>query len=252
MTEGRAINLYGALALGGILITAWLWGRLTRHGSRHDDARLTWVYFAGLFGALVGAKLAFLLAEGWHYRDDWMALLSGRSITGGLLGGYAAVEIAKKALGYRRATGDVFAVIVPVALVLGRIGCISAGCCPGRVCEAAWWTVTDGEGVTRWPAAQVELLFNAGFLVWAGLAMRRDWCRGNRFHIYLIAYGVFRFGHEFVRDDVAWFGRFTGYHVVAAMMVGFGVVRYFQRQGVSGATRGGISDSLTRRVVARG
>ena len=222
------VNVYGVLALAGILLTAWLWGRLTKRGTHHD-ARLTLIYFAGLVGALVGAKLAFLFAEGWHYRNNWMALLSGRSITGGLLGGYVAVEIAKKKLGYRRATGDVFAVIVPVALLLGRIGCLAAGCCPGAVCEAHWWTITDAEGAQRWPAAAVELMFNVAFLIWAMVAFRRHWLPGNRFHIYLLAYGAFRFGHEFVRDDVSWFGRLTGYHILALGIFVLGLVRFVQR-----------------------
>lgn len=230
MTLVPPITAYGPLALGGILVTAYLWGRLTKKGTHHDS-RLTWIYFAGLIGALVGAKLAFMFAEGWHYRDNILAMLTGRSITGGLLGGYLAVEIAKKRLGYANVTGDIFAIIVPVALILGRIGCVFAGCCPGMVCETStWWTMTDGQGAARWPAAPVELLFNAAFLIWALLADRREWIIGNRFHVYLIAYGVFRFGHEFLRDDVLMFGAIGGYHLVALVTLFFGAIRYVQRR----------------------
>lgn len=229
MNDLPPLNVYGALALVGILLTAFLWGHLTGKGSHHDS-RLTWIYFAGLLGALVGAKLAFLFAEGWHYRESWLALLSGRSITGGLLGGYLGVEIAKRKFGYPKTTGDVFAIIVPLALVLGRIGCVSAGCCPGHACDPAWWAVTDPEGVTRWPAAHVEGLFNVGFLGWMAMASWRNWTPGNRFHVYLIAYGAFRFAHEFRRDDIPWFGSLTGYHVIALAMFGFGLLRFMQRR----------------------
>ncbi len=229
MNDAPPLNVYGMLMLAGILLTAWVWGRITKKESQHDS-RLTWVYFFGLFGALLGAKLAFLLAEGWFYRDNWIALLSGRSITGGLLGGYLAVEIGKKYLKYPHTTGDVFAIVTPIGLILGRIGCVFAGCCPGSVCEARWWTLIDGQGIARWPAAPVELLFNAVFLVWAIAASRCDWQKGNRFHIYLIAYGLFRFGHEFLRDGPRISGALGGYHIIALFMIAFGVLRYVQRR----------------------
>src|SRR4051794_24044078 len=109
---GSRFNFYGLLMIAGIVITAAVWGRLTARGGVHDR-RLTIVYFCGLLGALLGAKISFLLAEGWPYRHDVLALVSGRSITGGLLGGYAAVEIGKRLLHFSQATGDLFAIVTP-------------------------------------------------------------------------------------------------------------------------------------------
>jgi phosphatidylglycerol:prolipoprotein diacylglycerol transferase len=228
------LNAYGFLALAGIIITALMWGRFSRDGAGHD-LRLTLLYFVGLAGALIGAKVAFLLAEGWRYRHDWLALLSGRSITGGLLGGYLAVEVGKKWLNYPRATGDAFAIVVPVGIALGRVGCLLQGCCPGMACDAAhWWTIADSHGVPRWPAAAVELIFNVVFLAWALLAARCNWTTGNRFHVYLIAYGVFRFVHEFARDDARIPGTpFTGYHIIALCTIIFGALRFAQRARAS-------------------
>lgn len=220
------LNVYGWITLAAIGATALAW---SRYAGR--DARLTVVYFCGLIGALVGAKLAFLLAEGWHYRGDWLALLSGRSITGALLGGYLAVEIGKKVVGYRAPTGDLFAILVPLSLAFGRLGCVVAGCCPGVECAAAWWALPDASGVPRWPAAAVEGIFNAAFAAWAMVAARFGWQRGNRFHVYMITYGVFRFGHEFARDDTRIVGPFTGYHLIAVALVVVGTVRYVQRAG---------------------
>jgi phosphatidylglycerol:prolipoprotein diacylglycerol transferase len=224
--------VYALLTIAGILVTAALWGRITtgRDGGPPHDARLTIVYFCGLFGALLGAKIAFLLAEGYAYRHDWLALLSGRSITGGLLGGYLAVEIGKRVMRYPGTTGDVFAIVVPVGLLLGRVGCIFAGCCPGAACDPHWWTMVDADGVHRWPAAPVEMLFNAGFLVWAVIATRASLLPGNRFHVYLIAYGLFRFGHEFLRDDARISGAIGGYHLIALAMAGFGAWRLAERR----------------------
>lgn len=218
------VNWYSALAVAAILISAFLWSRTARR-----DARLTIIYFAGLFGALIGSHIAFLFAEGWLTANDWRVLLSGRSITGGLLGGYVAVEFAKVRLHYGRTTGDLFAILVPLALMLGRVGCAVEGCCPGRACEPQWWTVTDAKGVTLWPAQYVEFAFNFAMLLWALLASRMNWLPGNRFHVYLIAYGVFRFLHEFMRDTPEMVLGMSGYQAIALFLLSLGAVRFMQR-----------------------
>jgi phosphatidylglycerol:prolipoprotein diacylglycerol transferase len=224
-----SINVYGWMVLAGIALSALVWSRAGARGGA-PQGRLTLVYFGGLLGALVGAQLAFLLADGWFHRGDWLALLSGRSITGGLLGGYAGVEVAKKLTGYSRATGDVFCVLVPMCLALGRVGCITAGCCPGVPVAPAWWAELDDQGLARWPAAATELAFNAAFLLWALAAGRWGWQRGNRFHVYMIAYGLFRFVHQFLRDDHHWLGALGGYHLLALAIVALGAWRYAQRR----------------------
>src|SRR5260370_33001861 len=179
--------------LAGILVTSVLWARLAE-----GDERLLVIYLAALAGAFLGAKLVYLGAEGWlHWHDAnrWLVLATGKSITGALLGGYAAVEIAKRLLGFKAATGDWFAVIVPLSIMLGRVGCVLHGCCLGRACEASWFTVNDANGMARWPAAQVELLFNAIAFGAILLMRRRKILPGQHFHLYLVAYGLFLLAH---------------------------------------------------------
>ena len=104
-----------------------------------------------------------------------------------------SVELGKRFINYRDATGDVFAVIVPVSLVLGRVGCYLQGCCLGRGCYLdAWYAVTDAVGTSRWPAPLVEAAFNlvAATILWQ-LSCKRI-ATGQLFHIYLIAYGLMR------------------------------------------------------------
>ncbi|MBL9141281.1 MAG: prolipoprotein diacylglyceryl transferase, partial [Phycisphaerae bacterium] len=125
--------IYIVTTLAGLAATAVAWMWLSRvqaaREGRVRDPRLPYIYAAALGGAFVGAKLAFLVAEGWQHRDNLQALLSGHSITGALLGGTVAVEAVKKLLGYARSTGDLFAVTVPLAVAIGRLGCVAAGCC---------------------------------------------------------------------------------------------------------------------------
>jgi len=219
---------YGWLMLAGIFTSILFWSRLARR-----DERLVLIYIAALAGAFLGAKLVYLGAEGWlHWHDTnrWVVLATGKSITGALLGGYAAVEIAKRFLKYTGTTGDSFAVIAPVGIMLGRIGCMIQGCCLGKVCEANWFTVNDANGVPRWPASQVEFLFNALML---GVILLLRWGRiapGQLFHIYLMAYGVFRFFHEFLRDTPQILGPISGYQIAALMLFGLGLAGFAARR----------------------
>jgi phosphatidylglycerol:prolipoprotein diacylglycerol transferase len=133
-------------------------------------------------------------------------------------------------LGYAKATGDWFAIIAPVGIMLGRVGCMLHGCCLGRACEANWLTVSDSAGVARWPASQVEFVFNAFALGGALLLRWRRIYPNQHFHLYLIGYGLFRFAHEFFRDTPRWGGGISGYQVFAGMLVGLGVVFFLKRR----------------------
>jgi len=215
--------------LGAIALSALYWYRVGK-----KDHRLPWIFLGGLLGAFVGAKLVYLMAEGWR---DWtlpetgFRWATGKTIVGGLLGGYGGVEWAKHALGYREPTGDRFALVVPLGIFLGRWGCWSHGCCLGQACDPkAWYAWKDATGTPRWPAVPAELIFH-GLSFAAALALApTPIARGQRFHAYLIAYGTFRFFTEFHRDTTTWIGPWTGYHVAALGLVGLGIGRGLARR----------------------
>ena len=213
--------------LAGITLSIVLWSRVARR-----DERLLFIYVAALVGAFLGAKIVYLLAEGWldwNEPDRWRRLATGKTILGALLGGYAAVELAKKLLGYRSATGDWFALSAPGGIILGRLGCLLHGCCPGQVCERHWYTVNDVEGVARWPAVALEIIFNLIAIGALFILRRRQILSGQHFHLYLIAYGLFRFVHEFMRATPRVLGPFSGYALAALLVAGWGMFAFARR-----------------------
>ena len=255
--SGFVASPYSLLMLAGIAVSLAFWARLAKR-----DERLLGIYIAALVSAFLGAKVVYLAAEGWMFwdaPDRWMIWATGKTILGALLGGYAGVEVAKKVTGYAQATGDWFAVIAPVGIVLGRVGCLLHGCCLGRECAPAWWTLADARGVARWPAVPVEIGFNVLALAFflalsredepaknakghertdssfrvlsrfsrANLAAR---LQGQHFHIYLIAYGTFRFAHEFLRATPRVTGAFSGYQIAALACVALGAWRFVARE----------------------
>ena len=218
---------YGWLMLLGIVSSVCLWSRLTKR-----DDRLIVVYVAALVGAFLGAKVIYFLAEGWldwPRSDRWQRLATGKSILGGLLGGYLSVELAKHWIGYRGITGDWFALITPIGILLGRIGCYLHGCCVGRTCEPSWFTITDAHGAARWPAVPVEILFNLAAVTSTLILRRNGKLSGQHFHVYLITYGLFRFGHEFVRETPRIGLGMSGYHWAALAVTLLGLGGYMRR-----------------------
>jgi len=215
--------VYVAVLLLAIGAGAVYWHRQARH-----DSRLPLVYAGGLAGAFLGAKLAYLCAEGWLLRDHpqrWLLWAAGKSVSGALPGGWLGVEAAKRLVGLRVSTGDRFVLLLPPALFFGRIGCLHAGCCRG--------VMLDHGG--RWPAVEVEMGFQVvAFAVlwwWA----RRGWCRDCRFFAYLIAYGLFRFAHEFLRDTPKPFLGFSGYQIIALATAAAAAVGWRMRRAKAGS-----------------
>ena len=218
---------YSLLLLIAIAASLFTWTRLARR-----DSRLVLIYVAALLSAFIGAKLVYVLAEGWldwPMPDRWLRLATGKSVLGALLGGYAGVEFAKHALGHRAATGDLFALVAPLGIGIGRVGCLLHGCCLGERCAPAWWTLRDAQGVARWPAVPLELAFNIAAIVIFLLLRRRGKMRGQHFHLYLIAYGAFRFAHEWMRATPKIAGVISGYQLAALACVVLGVWGFRRR-----------------------
>ncbi|MBK1833187.1 prolipoprotein diacylglyceryl transferase family protein [Roseibacillus ishigakijimensis] len=211
---------YPLTLLLGIILSAVYWIRRSK-----NDPLIPLIYGAALACAFLGAKLAYLLSEGWLVSASDQRLLhwlTGKSVTGALLGGFLGVEGAKKLLGYRKATGDGFAAVVPLALIVGRLGCLSHGCCRGIACSLG--------PLTHWPAVQVEIAFNGlAFLLFFNFR-RFGLLRGQHFHLYLIAYGLFRFGHEFLRATPKPFLGLSGYQLFALALTFIGLLAFRRRQ----------------------
>lgn len=222
-----SLSPYTVLLLAGLGLSLFWWTRLARH-----DPKLGIVYAGALLGAFTGAKLVYFAAEGWLYWDAperWLVWATGKTILGALLGGYAGVELAKTMAGYRAPTGDLFALVAPAAIVLGRIGCLLHGCCLGQSCAPAPWALRDAVGVPRWPAVPIEIGFNLMAVATFLILRRARVLPGQHFHLYLIGYGLFRFAHECVRATPRLVGGWSGYHFAALAVITLGAAAFFAR-----------------------
>jgi phosphatidylglycerol:prolipoprotein diacylglycerol transferase len=159
------------------------------------------VLMAAAVGAVAGAFLFEVPADymGWAWRPDGLPAdslpLGGRTVLGGLLGGWLAVEMKKWLLGIHGATGDRFAVPLAIALTFGRLGCASAGCCGGAPCHA-WWAWHG-----RYPVQFIEALFHGSAAILLSVAAWRGLAVGQRLALYLLCYATLRFTLEWWRGN---------------------------------------------------
>jgi phosphatidylglycerol:prolipoprotein diacylglycerol transferase len=76
-----------------------------------------------------------------------------------------------------------------------------------------------------------EIAFNVTALILLLILRKRRLVPGQHFHLYLIAYGAFRFAHEFVRATPRIGHGLSGYHYAALACMILGIWRFVQRQG---------------------
>jgi prolipoprotein diacylglyceryltransferase len=167
------------------------------------------VLAAAAVGALLGSRLLGLAEQGPTIEAAWrsgrlmMLLLSpgGKTIVGGLLGGWLGVEITKRFIDLHRRTGDLFALPLCVGIAVGRIGCLLAGLADDTFGKPTSlpWAVDLGDGIGRHPVQVYEILF----LILLGLIVstRVKLPEGARFRIFLGGYLTWRLVIDFLKPQ---------------------------------------------------
>lgn len=188
----------------GYLAGALLYVR-ARHRSGDflpDNLRST-VVCAAFVGAAVGSRLLACLEHPQTFR--WSALLlldGGRTIVGGILGGWIAVEFAKRRYSVHSRTGDLFVTPLIVGLICGRIGCFFAGRADNTIGRPTTlpWGIDFGDGLARHPLQLYEILFLLAYIL---VSREHSWplANGDRFRLFVLSYFSLRFGLEFLQDS---------------------------------------------------
>lgn len=193
-----------------------------------------------IISALAGAKLLLVIVEFDTYKNpaELMTLLrSGGVFYGGLI---AAVVVALWYLRRYRmpmwTVTDVFAPGIALGHVIGRLGCLFAGCCFGRPTSVPWAITFHSEYAaqnvgtplniplhpTQLYEAAAELLI-LGFL----LATERKGrpFPGRTFWLYMLFYGISRFIIEIYRGDArGTVGMFSTSQFVSLILVPLAIV----------------------------
>lgn len=181
--------------------------RRARQGDPIPETTRWIVVAAAAAGALAGSRLLFWLQNPQLIlggATPAAALLEGKTIVGGLLGGLIAVELAKRRVGESRSTGDLFVPPLCLGMAVGRVGCFLAGLTDPTYGGPTGlpWGVDLGDGVLRHPVQLYEIGALALIAAWAAARRPGAVRSGDLFRGFMILYLLFRFGVEFLKPNL--------------------------------------------------
>lgn len=228
---------YGTFVAIGFLVALWVAGReIDRVGSDRLGIDRDTFYDMGMWlilAAIVGARLFHVLVYWRDYAAHPVEILKlwngGLVFYGGFLGAAAAcyLFLRKHRIPFLP-VADVSAIVIPLGLAFGRIGCTMAGCCFGKPtdCPLAITFTNPASlaplNVPLHPTQIYEAL--AGFGIAGLIYATRDRFRtpGVRFWTMLILYGIARSLLEILRDDPRGFlGPFSESQIVSCILIAY-------------------------------
>jgi phosphatidylglycerol:prolipoprotein diacylglycerol transferase len=227
---GLTIYSYGVmLALGFIVAGVAARARFVQQ-YKNPEVVLDLV-LAAVVGGIVGARIFYVIGH-WSEFSGNMGKIFQLNMEGLVFyGGMFLGLILAIVVGYLRKVRfwsimDLAGLCVPVAIAMGRIGCLLNGCCYGKPTSLFWgitYPASSGIAGARHPTQLYELVLDLalfGLLWWKKDDFARD---GTIFWLFVMGYGLTRFTVEFFRDHQQSFAG-IGFQVVSITMVVVSVV----------------------------
>lgn len=205
------LHTYGFfVALGFLLALIWTQKESLRRGL--DPEIFHDLFFYVVISALVGARVFYVALNFSYFRLEPLAAL--RLWEGGLVfyGGFltAVPVFIWRIQRWRQPALEILDVAAPglvLAQAVGRLGCLSAGCCYGKACTSEL-AITFSDSLSHAPLHQPlhpTQLYHAvaDLTIFAILFFlsRRSLRRGILVVAYMLLYGMLRFTVEFWRGD---------------------------------------------------
>src|SRR5262245_58532104 len=216
-----------------------------------------------IISALAGAKLLLLVIDFKTFTSSWSAFMTLLRSAGVFYGGLIAAVVV--ALWYLRrhkmpmwTVTDVFAPGIALGHVVGRLGCLFAGCCFGRRTTVPWAITFHSEFAAQNVGTPLEVplhptqLYEAGaeLLILGFLLFTERRGRpfpGRTFWSYMFLYGISRFIIEFYRYDArGMVGSFSTSQFVSILIVPLSIVMLI----VLSRRSGPVTEPVGRRARA--
>jgi prolipoprotein diacylglyceryl transferase len=208
--EAYPVMLFLALVTG---IGIYIW-QLKKDGIKNSNA--FYIALFGIVGGTIGAKLPLIFMY-WNEinsnANSLNAVLQGRTIVGGLIGGTVSILIAKRIFNIKERMGNQLAIPITVAMAIGRVGCLLRGCCYGKQTQLPWG-IDFGDHILRHPTQIYEIIFDIAMVIYLSIRKRKGVKPGQLYSIFLNGYLSFRFVLEFIRVEKVSFIFLTDFQIL--------------------------------------
>jgi phosphatidylglycerol:prolipoprotein diacylglycerol transferase len=231
------VYTYGFLIAVGFIVGILLAKKEAARLGR-DPEMIMDLSFYIIISAIVGSRLVYVLTSPEIFIHDPLEMF--KIWNGGLVfyGGFimslitAIVYVKRKRLSLWE-TADIIAPAIAIGQFFGRLGCFSAGCCYGKICDLPW-AVTfrhpDSLAPVGLPLHPTQLYHSFAnllifFLLWS--FRKKTKFQGQLFWIYVSVYGAVRSFLEIFRNDFrghVFFNIFSVSQVIGGIMVITGIV----------------------------
>lgn len=202
------VHGYGLMIGIGVLCCIFTGMKRAKKNGLSEDAVID-IAIWGLVAGFLGAKLLYVIVEWKRFLADPLSVLGseGFVVYGGIIAGVlAAIIYCKRKKLVFLEYFDLCSASIALAQGFGRIGCFLAGCCYGRETTSSLGVVFP-EGSLAPAGVKVlptQLFSSAGdfgimfVLLWHYHHRKKV---GDTGFLYMLLYGIGRFGIEFLRND---------------------------------------------------
>ncbi len=227
--------MYGLMIAVGILAC---FGLLFWYGKKKkiEEKFIDFVFYVALASILLGFGSAALFQATYNYIENPSAGFNfdgGITFIGGLIGGAGTFLVLYFIFRkhFKTRLIDVLSFLpccILIAHAFGRVGCFFAGCCYGKPTNSFLGVQFPGMSHRVHPTQLYEAVF---LFALCALCFFLAWKKNfkHNMSLYLIAYGIFRFCIEFLRDDARGqlLGSISPSQFWSIGMVALGIALYF-------------------------
>lgn len=167
-----------------------------------SDINRLWIMLGAMVGALIGSRVLAMFENPSEIENQTLlTFYQNKTVAGGFLGGLFGVELFKKFIGVKTASGDIYVIPIIVALFIGRIGCFSMGIAePTYGIETTFFTGMNlGDGKLRHPVALYEMMYMMLLFFLFRKIKNVKLINGDRFKLFMVLYFLYRFSVEFIK-----------------------------------------------------
>jgi len=209
---GIEIPAYGIMLVVSFLAALWY---VKRHAPKFQISPIIVenLAFYIMLGVIIGGRILYVVFHWSQYENDILGMFrlweGGMMFFGGLIGGFllGALYLRKQNISVLRIS-DIVAPALGLGLFCTRIGCFLNGCCFGVPSTLPWairfpdQCVAGASLVGEQPLHPTQLYesaFGLALFFFLNNRLGKFHGRGAIFSQYLIFYGGFRFGIDFIR-----------------------------------------------------